>query len=74
LDNLENLTFHVSLYDPDYPTFSNERILDCHEEIPELEALMRWTMVLWNQYPWHREHIHLVEVGTPRSDDVVTMW
>jgi 3-oxoacyl-(acyl-carrier-protein) synthase III len=74
IENPENLTFHIALYDPDYPTFSYEQILDCHEEVPELEALMRWTMVLWNQYPWHREHIRLIEVGKLRPDDVVAVF
>src|SRR5262249_32220771 len=58
----------------DYPTFSYEQILDCQEEVPELEALMRWTMVLWNQYPWHREHIRLIEVSKLRPDDVVAVF
>jgi 3-oxoacyl-[acyl-carrier-protein] synthase-3 len=74
LENPDNLTFHISLYDPDYPTFSYEQILDCHEEVPELESLRRWSMVLWNQYPWHREHIRLIEVGKLRPDDVVAVF
>lgn len=74
LEDSENLTFHIALYDPDYPTFSYEQILDCCEDVPELEALRRWTMVLWNQYPWHREHSRLVEVGKLRPDDVVAVF
>jgi hypothetical protein len=54
LENPTNLTFHIALYDPDFSTFSYKEIIHCHEEVPELEALMRWAMVLYNQYPWHR--------------------
>ena len=42
--------------------------------MPELEALMRWTMVLHNQYPWHRQHTRLIEVGKLRDDDIVPLF
>jgi 3-oxoacyl-(acyl-carrier-protein) synthase III len=74
LENPANLTFHIALYDPDFPTFSYNDILDCHETVPELEALMRWTLVLHNQYPWHRGHIRLIEVGKLRPDDVIAVF
>lgn len=74
LESPDNLTFHIALYDPDFSTFSYEEILDCREEIPELEALMRWTMVLYNQYPWHREHTRLIASGKIRDDDVVALF
>lgn len=74
LEDPQNLTIHVSLYDPDFTTFSYEEIVDCHEEVPELEALMRWTLVLYNQYPWNREHTRLIEVGKLRDDDVVVVF
>jgi 3-oxoacyl-[acyl-carrier-protein] synthase III len=74
LEDPKNLTLHISLYDPDFSTFSYEEILDCHEEAPELEALTRWSMVLYNQYPWHREHARLIELGKVRDDDVVVLF
>jgi 3-oxoacyl-(acyl-carrier-protein) synthase III len=74
LENPQNLTFHISLYDPDFPTYSLEDILDAKAEVPELEALMRWAMVLHNQYPWHRDHTRLIEVGKIRDDDVVPVF
>lgn len=74
LDNPQNLTFHIALYDPDFPTFSYEQIVDCKVEVPELEALMRWAMVLHNQYPWHRQHMRLIEVGKIKDDDVVPVF
>ena len=33
------------------------------EDVPELEALHRWAMVLHNQYPWDRAQIRLTQVG-----------
>jgi len=74
LDNPANLTFHIALYDPDFPTFSYEQIVDCNVAVPELEALMRWAMVLHNQYPWHRQHTHLIEVGKIKDDNVVPVF
>jgi 3-oxoacyl-[acyl-carrier-protein] synthase-3 len=74
LEDPSNLTFHIALYDPDFSTFSFDEIVDCHEEVPELEALMRWAMVLYNQYPWHRQHTRLIEVGKLRDDDVIAVF
>jgi len=71
LEDPANLILHVSLYDPDFHRFSYEDIIECHEEVPELEALMRWSMVLFNQYPWHRSLVRLTEVGKVRDDDVI---
>lgn len=71
LEEPSNLTLHIALYDPDFPTFSYEDIIDCHEKVPELEALMRWAMVLFNQYPWHRSLARLIEAGKIRDDDVI---
>jgi 3-oxoacyl-[acyl-carrier-protein] synthase-3 len=74
LDNPQNLTFHLALYDPDFPIFSYQQIVDCSDEVPELEALRRWAMVLHNQYPWHRQHARLIEVGKIKDDDVVPVF
>src|SRR5450631_4558427 len=48
-------------------------IVDCSEEVPELEALSRWAKVLHNQYPWERSQAELVEVGQLRDDDYVVV-
>lgn len=66
-----NLTFRLNAFDPDFPMFSLEDIIDCAEDAPELEALHRWAMVLHNQYPWDRSQAELVEVGQLRDDDYV---
>jgi 3-oxoacyl-(acyl-carrier-protein) synthase III len=70
----DNTTFLIGLYDPDFPTFSYEDLLDCHDDVPELEALLRWTMILYNQYPWHRPQVRLTSVGRIRDDDVVVLY
>ncbi len=39
-------TFQVTSHDPDYPVYTDEQIVECAQEQPELEALHRWSMVL----------------------------
>src|SRR6201985_1131216 len=68
------LTFVMPSYDPDYPVFGTEQILDAHEDVPELEALMRWAMVLHNQYPWDRSRTELRGPGQIGDDDFVVAF
>ena len=68
------LTFVMPAYDPDYPVFTTEQILDAHEDVPELEALMRWAMVLHNQYPWDRSGTELRGPGEIGDDDFVVAF
>ena len=56
----DSLTFRLPDYDPDYPVYDYTDIIDCSEDVPELEALHRWAMVLHNQYPWDRSQAELV--------------
>ena len=69
-----NLTFHLLEYDPDFPRYSLDDIVDCTEDAPEVEALHRWAMVLHNQYPWNRAQVQLTEVGRLREDDNVVLF
>jgi 3-oxoacyl-[acyl-carrier-protein] synthase III len=69
-----NLTFCLERYDPDYPTYSYEEILDCAEDVPELEAVRRLAMVLHNQYPWERAETQLREIGRIADDDFVVLF
>jgi 3-oxoacyl-[acyl-carrier-protein] synthase-3 len=74
LERPEALTFVMPDHDPDYPVFQTGEILDADEKVPELEALMRWAMVLHNQYPWDRSRTELrrpVEIG---DDDFVVVF
>ena len=68
------LTFVMPAYDPDYPVFTTEQILDANEDVPELEALMRWAMVLHNQYPWDRSRTELCGPGEIGDDDFVVAF
>ncbi len=68
------LTFVIPEFDPDYPVFRTEDILDANEDVPELEALMRWAMVLHNQYPWNRSRTELRRPGEIGDDDFVVAF
>ena len=61
-----SLTFRLPGYDPDYPVYDYADIIDCAEDVPELEALHRWAMVLHNQYPWDRSQVELVRPAAVR--------
>jgi 3-oxoacyl-[acyl-carrier-protein] synthase-3 len=74
LSDPTNLTFRLPGYDPDFPVFGFTDMVDCDEEVAELEALNRWAMVLHNQYPWDRSQAELVEVGQLRDDDYVVVF
>jgi 3-oxoacyl-(acyl-carrier-protein) synthase III len=67
-------TFVMPEYDPDYPVFRIEDIIDAHESVPELEALMRWAMVLHNQYPWDRSRTELRGAAGIGDDDFVVAF
>jgi 3-oxoacyl-[acyl-carrier-protein] synthase-3 len=54
--------------------FTFEEILDCAEDVAELEALRRWAMVLHNEYPWERSRTELVLVGDLKDDDFVVLF
>ena len=68
------LTFRLPDYDPDYPVFDYDDILDVDEDVPELEALHRWAMVLHNQYPWNRSRVELADAASLRDDDYVVAF
>ena len=70
----DSLTYSLESYDPDYPVYRYQEILDCSEDVPELEALHRWAMVLHNQYPWDREKTELTPVRDLRDDDYVVVF
>jgi 3-oxoacyl-[acyl-carrier-protein] synthase III len=74
LSNPDNLTLRLGDYSPDFPRYSYDEIIDCHEQVAELEALRRWVMVLHNQYPWNRAKAELVEVAQLRDDDYVVVF
>jgi 3-oxoacyl-(acyl-carrier-protein) synthase III len=70
----ESLTFVLTDHDPDYPVYDFTTILDANEEVPELEALTRWAMVLHNQYPWDRSRTELRPPSEIGDDDFVVAF
>jgi 3-oxoacyl-[acyl-carrier-protein] synthase III len=73
LDQPDALTWVLPEYDPDYPVFRTEDIVDAQEKVPELEALLRWAMVLHNQYPWDRSRSELRGPAEIGDDDFVVV-
>ena len=69
-----NQTLRLNRYDPDFRRYSYAEIIDCNEDVAELEALRRWSMVLHNQYPWSRSDAALTAVGELRDDDYVVVF
>ncbi|QYN38891.1 ketoacyl-ACP synthase III [Pseudonocardia sp. DSM 110487] len=67
----EALTLVLPHHDPDYRVFGLDEIIDAAEDVPELEALTRWAMVLHNQHPWERAEAALRPVGEIRDDEFV---
>ncbi len=68
------LTFVLPDHDPDYPVFGTTAILDANEEVPELEALLRWAMVLHDQYPWDRARTQLRPLREVGDDEFVVAF
>ena len=68
------LTMVMPEHEPDYPVFRTQEILDADERVPELEALMRWAMVLHNQYPWNRSRTELRGPAEIGDDDFVVAF
>jgi len=74
LANPKHLTYHLLSYDPDYPGYSHDDIIETTHRVPELEALLRQAMVLHNQYRWDRARTRLTEVGQLHDDDFVVVF
>jgi 3-oxoacyl-[acyl-carrier-protein] synthase III len=74
LSNPGNQTLRLNRYDPDFRRYSYDEIINCNEDVPELEALRRWSMVLHNQYPWARSEAALVAVEKLRENDYVAVF
>ncbi len=69
-----NLTYHLLAYDPDYPGYGWDDIIEFTHRAPELEALMRQAMVLHNQYRWDRAKTRVIEVEKLHDDDFVVVF
>ena len=74
LEAPDQLTFVIRAYNPDFPVHTTDEIHDVAEDVPELEALRRWAMVLHNQYPWDHSRVELTPVGEVGDDDMVILF
>ncbi|HEY5990468.1 MAG TPA: 3-oxoacyl-[acyl-carrier-protein] synthase III C-terminal domain-containing protein, partial [Streptosporangiaceae bacterium] len=70
----QNSTFVVSAYEPDWPLYSHDEIINATAAVPELEALLRWAMVLHNQYPWAGSTTRLAASDEIGDDDFVVLF
>src|SRR3989338_9016390 len=69
-----SLTYHLLAWDPDYPGYGWDDIIEYAHRVPEVEALMRQAMVLHNQYRWDRAKTRLIEGGKLHDDDFVVVF
>jgi 3-oxoacyl-[acyl-carrier-protein] synthase III len=69
-----SMTYHLLAYDPDFPGYGHDDIIEYSHPVPELEALMRQAMVLHNQFRWDRARTRLTEVGQLHDDDYVVVF
>ena len=74
MENPENRTFHLHGYDPDYPVYTYNDIIEATHDVAELEALSRQAMVLHNQYPWDAAKTELTEISKIPDDDFVVVF
>jgi 3-oxoacyl-[acyl-carrier-protein] synthase-3 len=74
LAGARNHTFVVSAYEPDWPVFSRDEIINAEAGVPELEALLRWAMVLHNQYPWAGSTTRIAAGDEIGDDDFVVLF
>jgi 3-oxoacyl-[acyl-carrier-protein] synthase III len=74
LSDPTNLTYRLSTYDRDYPGYDFDDVVDCIHSVPELEALMRQSMILHNQYRWDPKTSSSIEVGKLRDEDYVVAY
>jgi 3-oxoacyl-[acyl-carrier-protein] synthase-3 len=70
----KSLTYHLLAYNPDFPGYGYDDIIEYAHGVPELEAVMRQAMVLHNQYRWDRARTRLTEVGQLHDDDYVVVF
>jgi len=74
LAHRQRRTFAVSAQLPDWHLYSRDEIIDATSVVPELEPLLRWAMVLHNQYPWAGKNTRIATVGEIGDDDFVVLF
>jgi 3-oxoacyl-[acyl-carrier-protein] synthase III len=71
LASRKSKTLRLLKYNPDYPGYSYDDVIQYAHDVPELEALMRQAMILHNQYRWDPVTCACVEAGQLKDDDFV---
>ena len=72
LEDPRSLTFQLPQLRPGLPGLRlRPTSSTASEDVPELEALHRWAMVLHNQYPWDRAEVRADRGRRARDDDFV---
>ena len=74
LSDPTNLTYRLLSYDRDFPGYDYDDVIDSVHPVPELEALMRQSMILHNQYRWDPATSASIEVGKLQDDDYVIAY
>jgi 3-oxoacyl-(acyl-carrier-protein) synthase III len=74
LAHRQRRTFAISAYQPDWELYSYDEIIDATSAVPELEPLLRWAMVLHNQYPWAGTNTRIAAAGEIGDDDFVVLF
>ena len=74
LANPDNLTTVLDSHNPNFPVFTDKDIIDCKENVPELEAIHRWVMMLHNLYPWDRSRQRLARPHEIGDDEFVIVF
>lgn len=69
-----NLTTVLDRHDPNFPIFTEQEIVDVQEDVPGLEAIRRWVMLLHNLYPWDRSRQRLARPHEIGDDEFVIVF
>jgi 3-oxoacyl-(acyl-carrier-protein) synthase III len=73
LANPRHRTYSLRHYDPDFPRYGEDDVIDFGHPSAELEALMRQAMVIRGQFRWDLATQRPIEVSRLRDDDVVIL-
>ena len=74
LAGARNQTFVMAAHEPDWPVYSRAEVINAEAGVAELEALLRWAMVLHNQYPWVGSTTRLGSGEEIGDDDFVVLF
>lgn len=73
VEDRDACAYQLIHYDPDFPGYTYNDIVDYAHLVPEVEALMRHAMVLHNQYGWSPHDVRLTPVEQLQPNDIVVV-